>query len=72
MWVKTYSNPSNGHVTSRRRPGQTRKKPKDLSVCDRPKDLSVCDREERAREETGVFMLCPCDNEEREHGDERE
>jgi hypothetical protein len=48
-WVprKTYSNPSSGRVGGRR-PGQTRKK---------PKDLSVCDSEERGCGEGGVVCV---------------
>ena len=43
---KTYSNPSSGHTGGDRRPGQTRKK---------LKDLCACDREERGR---GGWGLC--------------
>ena len=31
---KTYSKPSSGHTVGGRSPGQTHKKPKDLSVCE--------------------------------------
>jgi hypothetical protein len=44
LGCKTYSTPSSGHSTGGRRPGQTRKK---------PKDLIVCDREEHGRGEGG-------------------
>ncbi len=49
-WVtKTYSKSSSGHTVGDRSPGQTRKK---------PKDLSVCDRDERGRGEGGLCILC--------------
>jgi hypothetical protein len=55
---KTYSKPSSGHVGGKR-PGQTWKK---------PKDLSPCDREEGGCGEGGVCMVCVFVSEEREHG----
>ena len=47
---KTYSKPGSGHTTGDRRSGQTHKK---------PKDLSPCDREDRGRGEGGgVYDVC--------------
>ena len=44
---KTYSKPSSGHISGGRRPGQTHKK---------PRDLSVYDREDRGCGEGSVYM----------------
>jgi hypothetical protein len=58
-WVgTTHSKCSRGSSchTGGTRPGQTWKK---------PKDLSVCDREDRSRGRVGLYMMCACDVDER-------
>jgi hypothetical protein len=49
-----YLKPS-GHTEGGRRPGQTRKKPKDLSVCDHTHEDHVCGKG------GGVYAECRCE-----------
>ena len=50
---KTYSNPSSGDTTGDRSPGQTRKKPKDLSARER--------EDHGCGEGEGVYVVCMCE-----------